>query len=96
MDQCTLKFMEEMQNREKLLQTTTLRCDMPDGILVNTKTHVSTKIKGIVFTGVLVEKDLSTTSTFTLVDQVWLIMKSIFDNRFFKISKYGIIVEDKK
>lgn len=96
MDQCALEFKLELQKREKLLQTTTIRYEIPGGILVNTKTNVSTNIKGLIFTGILTEKDLSSTKTFTLVDQIWLIMKSIFDNRTFTISKNGIIMENKK
>lgn len=46
--------------------------------------------------GELIEIDDSRKIQFTLVDKVWLIMKSIFDERTFTFSENGLITEHKK
>lgn len=43
------------------------------------------------FTGFLVKTDLSSTRSFNLVDQVWMIMRHIFEQKVFVLSKGGII-----
>lgn len=48
----------------------------------------------ITFTGFLIKEDLSTTRSFNIVDQVWLLMKDIFDKKVFVVSKGGIIFQD--
>jgi len=64
--------------------------------LLNRRTKESFKIDEIIFTGRLTEKDLSKSLKLTLVDQVWLIMKSIFDERTFSFSENGVINENIK
>lgn len=61
--------------------------------LINEKSNSKIKIKGIIFTGVLAKLDSNL--KFYPVDQVWLIMKSIFEERTFTISEKGVIREDK-
>lgn len=61
--------------------------------IINEKSNSITKIKGIIFTGVLTK--LNSDLKFHPVDQIWLIMKSIFEERTFTISEKGIIREDK-
>lgn len=63
-------------------------------ILINEKNNSKIKIKGIIFTGVLTK--LNSNLKFHPVDQIWLIMKSLFEERTFTISEKGIIREDKK
>lgn len=47
----------------------------------------------VIITGKLTKRDESKNLEFRLVDKVWLIMKSIFDNRRFSFSENGIIIE---
>ncbi len=81
-------------HKENPFNTITKCYELPGAILVNHKTNTSTKIKRIIFTGVLTKLDIDL--KFSPVDQIWLIMKSIFDERTFTISKNGLIVEDKR
>lgn len=56
----------------------------------NIKDHISS----INFIGILtIQNDIYNTE-YTLVDNVWLIMKSIFENRTFTISEFGYISEN--
>lgn len=56
----------------------------------------SIKLDVVTITGVLTQNDESKNLEFTLVDKVWLIMKSIFDERTFSFSESGLIIEHKK
>jgi hypothetical protein len=60
--------------------------------MINQLTKKVTKIRGIKFKGVLTEKDAGI--KFHPVDEIWLIMKSIFEEKTFTISKKGIIKQD--
>ncbi|GAB3020835.1 hypothetical protein GCM10027051_27720 [Niabella terrae] len=48
-------------------------------------------IKKISFSGFLVEIDASTKKSFRLTDQVWMIMKEIFEKKSYLLSESGII-----
>lgn len=85
-------FKKELQ-KEKAFQITTKGYQLNGANLINKQTNSTTKIKGIVFTGVLTKLDANL--KFHIVDQIWLIMKSIFEERTFTISEKGIIKEDK-
>jgi hypothetical protein len=87
-------FQQELHSQKKIFQTIIKGYEIQGGSLLNKKKNSSVKIKGIIFTGVLIEKN--TDLKFSLVDQVWLIMKSIFEERTFSISKNGVITENKK
>ena len=54
------------------------------------------KLEVINVIGKLTQNDESKNLEFTLVDKVWLIMKSIFDERTFSFSESGLIIEHKK
>lgn len=54
------------------------------------------QIDNVTITGKLTQNDESKNLEFRLVDKVWLIMKSIFDEKSFSFSKSGLIVEHKK
>jgi hypothetical protein len=61
--------------------------------LINTKTNSVTQINGIKLTGVLtITRDAI---KWHPADQIWFIMKSIFEEKTYTISKKGIIKEDK-
>lgn len=87
-------FQQELHKQKKIFQTVIKCYEIPDGSLLNETTNSSIKIKGIIFTGVLIEKN--TDLKFSIVDQVWLIMKSIFEEKTFTISKSGVITETEK
>ncbi|MBF4473049.1 restriction endonuclease [Flavobacterium sp. HJJ] len=50
----------------------------------------------VTITGKLTQNDYHKNLEFTLVDKVWLLMKSIFDERTFSFSENGLIIEHKK
>lgn len=91
----TKMFQNELHHQNKLFQPITRRYEI-SGSLINQRTNTSAQIKGVVFTGVLKKIDSNSDLKFSLVDQVWLIMKSIFEKRTFQISKNGLIVEISK
>ncbi|MDR6845627.1 restriction endonuclease [Flavobacterium granuli] len=87
-------FQQELHKQKRIFQPIMKGYKISEGSLLNKRTNTSVKIKGIIFTGVLTERN--TDLKFSLVDQVWLIMKSIFEERTFSITKNGIITENKK
>lgn len=90
----TKAFQDELHHQNKLFQSVTKRYEISGGTIINKNTNASTKIKAVTFTGVLKKFDHNSEIEFSLVDQVWFIMKSIFEGRTFKITEYGIIAED--
>jgi hypothetical protein len=91
----TTMFQNELHHQNKLFQPITRRYEI-SGSLINQRTNTSAQINGVVFTGVLKKIDSGSDLKFSLVDQVWLIMKSIFEERVFQMSKAGLIVEISK
>jgi hypothetical protein len=90
------EFQNELHQRGKISQTITKRYGIFGGSLINKQTNSSVNISGIIFTGKLKKIDTSSNLRFTLVDQVWLIMKSIFEERTCVFSENGVIIEIKK
>jgi hypothetical protein len=89
-------FRIEISRINKERELITKRYDFPNRTLYNIRTKLSIKIEYLIFTGQLRVSDESKNFKFTLVDQVWLIMKSIFEDRTFSFSENGVIVEHKK
>lgn len=89
-------FRKEVNLQNKMSEKITKFYKITNGVLLNGQTKESFKIDGITFTGQLNEIDKSRNVKFTLVDRVWLIMKSIFDERTFSFSENGAIKENKK
>lgn len=89
-------FRKEVNLQNKMSEKIIKHYKISGRTLFNRQTKESLKIDGITFTGQLIEKDESKNVKFTLVDQVWLIMKSIFDERTFNFSENGAIKENKK
>ena len=89
------EFQDELHLQKKIWQTITKRYEIPGGRFINKQTNFSIHINAITFTGVLKKIDKSSTVEFTLVDQVWLIMKLLFENKTFTFSENGIIIENK-
>lgn len=69
---------------------------IPNSVLYNITTKENLEISGITFTGQVKKTNENKNVKFTLVDEVWLIMKSIFDQRTFTFSETGLIIENKK
>lgn len=92
----TKAFQEEIYAQNRLYQLITKSYEINDGILIIKATNTSARINGLTFTGMLKKIDSNQNTTISLVDQVWLIMNTIFENKTFKITEYGIIVQDKK
>lgn len=82
------------KGRKDKLQTK--RHKIPGSVLVHRITNASVNLDEITFTGKLTEVDASRKIEVKLVDKIWLIMKSIFDERTFTFSHNGIITEQKK
>lgn len=89
-------FRIEVSQKNRMYEIITKKYVISKSTLLNRKTNESFKIDEIIFTGRLTEKDLSKSLKLTLVDEVWLIMKSIFDNRTFSFSENGVIKENMK
>lgn len=89
------EFRNEVNRQNKKNEKITKNYEIPNAILFNRLTTASNQINEITFTGQLTEADLSKNISYKLVDQVWLIMKSIFEERVFTFSESGLIVERK-
>lgn len=89
------KYMSAFQNKlhqQKPLETYSKSYEVNAKLIGYRKEDV--QFDKIVFTGVLVETDLSTTKSFNIVDQVWMLMNEIFEKKVFVVSKGGIIFQD--
>jgi hypothetical protein len=95
-----LKFVNEFRDmlnrRNKINEQIIEQFEIPNAILFNKHTKDSVEIDQIIFTGQLIEMDTSQNINVRLVDRVWLIMKSIFEERTFTFSESGLIVERKR
>lgn len=90
------EFRKEVNPQNEKTEKLTKYYEIPNGFLYHKETKESLKIDGITFTGQLRIMDDSNNLTFKLVDEVWLIMKSIFNERTFTFSENGLIKENKK
>lgn len=68
---------------------------IPESKLLNRQTGEKVDLDEILFTGQITESDDDRNLKYTIVDKVWLLMKSIFDERTFSFSENGIIIEHK-
>ena len=89
-------FRIEVSEQNRMYEIITKKYDTFNSTLLNRKTKESFSIDEVFFVGRLTKKDLSKSLMFTLVDEVWLIMKSIFDERTFSFSENGLIKENMK
>jgi len=90
------EFRKEVNPQNEKTEKLTKHYKIPNGVIYNTETKETLKINGITFTGQLRKTDDKKNLKFTLVDKVWLIMKSIFDERTFTFTESGLIKENKK
>ena len=91
----TKAFQDELHHQNMLFKPITKRYDV-SGALINKLANTTKEITGVTFTGVLKKIDSNHNLKFTIVDKVWLIMKSIFEGKIFRISENGIIEKDKE
>jgi hypothetical protein len=63
-------------------------------ILIHEKTGRTFQIDGFTITGKLEKLNWSNKQNIEIVDEVWMIMKTIFEGNSYKISKSGIIKKD--
>jgi hypothetical protein len=81
-------FSDELKSRRELLKTATI--DVPtSGKLYWRLQGNDITVEKIAITGFYSKTDLSSTKSFRLTDQVWLIMKELFDNRNLTMSRSG-------
>lgn len=81
-------FQDELY-QQKLLNTFSKSYEIEGKIVTNHKGDIH--FDHITLTGFLSETDLSSNRSFNIIDQVWMIMKKIFDRKTLIISKSGII-----
>lgn len=90
------KFRNDVNPQNEKTEKLTKHYKIPNGVIYNIETKEIFKINGITFTGQLRKIDDNKNIKFTLVDEVWLIMKSIFNERIFTFTESGLIKENKK
>lgn len=90
------EFRKDVNPGNEKTEMLTKHYQIPKGILYNRETKETLKINGITFTGQLRETGDNKNLKFRLVDKVWLIMKSIFNERTFTFTESGLIKENKK
>ncbi len=83
-------FSEELANRDELLKTATI--DFPLSFNLYWKLHNEiSSIEKISITGYFTKTSRSSSRSFLLTDQVWMIMNELFDKRKLSLSKSGLI-----
>lgn len=83
-------------NQQKMEIEITKSYKLQESQLFRRGINESIRLDIVTITGKLTQTDESKNLEFTLVDKVWLIMKSIFEERTFSFSENGLIVEHKK
>jgi hypothetical protein len=77
----TSNFQRELHNQNRLWQTITKRYEMEAPCLICLNQKSSSEIKALTFTGMLTKHDLNSNLKLSLVDQVWLTMKLLFEEQ---------------
>ncbi|WP_374949342.1 restriction endonuclease [Mucilaginibacter sp.] len=83
-------FAEEVHNRGELLKTITKDFPLSDKLFWKLPDK-EIAVEKIAITGFFAKIDMSTKKSLLLTDQVWLIMKDLFDKRNLTLSKSGLI-----
>lgn len=87
-------FGDELHRQKKFLKTINMDFPPITGKFLRMHDDFQYDIEKISFTGFLYEIDASSTKTFEIVDQIWLIMKEIFEKKGYKLTKFGFLIED--
>lgn len=88
-------FRKEINRINDKTKPLTKNYKIPASKLLNRQTGEQIDLDELLFTGQLTESDDDRHLNYTIVDKVWLLMKSIFDERTFSFSENGIIIEHK-
>lgn len=88
-------FQLDIADQKKMEIEITKRYKVPESHLYRRGINEAIEIEDIAITGKLTQNDESKNLEFRLVDKVWLIMKSIFEERTFTFSETGMIIEHK-
>jgi len=83
-------FSEEVQRRGELLKTYTINYPLSSKLFWKLPDK-EIPVKKLSITGFLIKIERSYIRSFSLTDQVWLIMKELFDKRKLTLSKSGLI-----
>lgn len=89
-------FRKEINRLNNKAKPLTGKYKIPGSKLFNQQTGVKVDLDDIIFTGQISESDDDRNLKFDIVDKVWLLMKSIFEERTFTFSESGLIIEHKK
>jgi restriction endonuclease len=89
-------FRKEINRINDKAKELTRKYKIPGSKLFNRQTEEKINLDEITFTGQLTESDDNRNLQFNIIDKVWLLMKSIFDERTFSFSENGLIIEHKK
>ncbi|GAB2686661.1 hypothetical protein GCM10027037_05820 [Mucilaginibacter koreensis] len=84
------EFSKERQRRGELLKTMTIDYPLNRKLLLK-HDEGETSFQRISITGHFAKLDKSSKRSFALTDQVWMIMKELFDKRHLALSKSGLI-----
>lgn len=84
------EFSKEVQRRDELLKTTTIEYPLNRKLFWR-QSNGEIAFEKIAITGFFAKIDKSTKKSFTLTDQVWMIMNELFDKRRLTLSKSGLI-----
>ncbi|WP_398456065.1 restriction endonuclease [Sphingobacterium thalpophilum] len=88
------EYAAELRKQEKFLKTINMDFPPIKGKFLRMHDDFQYDIEKIRFTGFLCEIDASSSRSFDILDQVWLIMKQIFENKGYKLTKFGFLIED--
>lgn len=86
-------FRIDITNQKKMDIEITKSYKLPESHLFRRGISESIQFDEVTIIGKLTQNDYSKDLEFTLVDKVWLLMKSIFENRTFSFLDNGLIIE---
>lgn len=89
-------FRKEINRLNDKANPLTRKYKIADSKLLNRQTEGKVDLDEITFTGQITESNDDQNLKYTIVDKVWLLMKSIFEERTFSFSENGLILEHKK
>lgn len=93
---CVNDFRKQINRRNSKTDPLSGKYKIPGSKLLNRQTGERIDLDEILLTGKLTEIDDDRNLKFNIVDKVWLLMKSIFEERTFSFSENGLIIEYKK
>lgn len=89
-------FRKELNLLNNKANPLTRKYKISDSKLLNRQTGEKIDLDEILFTGQITQTNEDRNLKYTIVDKVWLLMKSIFEERTFSFSENGLIIEHKK